>query len=316
MPQLKTIGNPAESRPRRRRLRSLAFVPTLITLGNLLCGFAAIYFGLRAAYEFGAGTEAVSQLALHSAALERMLPSFLSVGAGLVVLGMVFDAFDGLIARATRTTTNFGGQLDSLADIVTCGVAPAMLMIVFMMKELATDAIIPSPISEAFLGRACWIAAAIYVAFAAIRLARFNVEHAEVGFDHRTFRGLPSPGAAAILVSLVLFQDQLGPPGRHIIASALPVVAVITAFLMVSRIPYRRFYRAYLLGRQPFGQIVTVVIVLAVFFTYKAPTLLVIVLWYGASGPLFLIVRRLRERNSAAVVPRLDAPSSQSRKIG
>ena len=89
---------------------------------------------------------------------------------------MVFDCFDGLIARATDTTTDFGGQLDSLADIVNHGVAPATLMLAFMTTQLHTDSILPSPISEHFLGRASWVAAAIYVAFQAIRLARYNVE--------------------------------------------------------------------------------------------------------------------------------------------
>ena len=135
-------------RPHRRRLRSLAFVPTLVTLGNLLCGFAAIHFGLRAMYDLGAGVGPAQMVTLHRPALEQILPSFLSVGASLVILGMILDCFDGLIARVTRVTTNFGGQLDSLADVVTFGVAPATLMVAFMTKELAGDSIVPSPISE------------------------------------------------------------------------------------------------------------------------------------------------------------------------
>jgi len=295
----KIIKHPEAKRSerRRKRLRSLAFLPTLITLGNLLCGFAAIYFGMRAMQDFGAQVSPSASQTLHSAMVERLLPSFLSVGAGLVVLGMVFDMFDGLVARATRSTTNFGGQLDSLADVVTCGVAPAILMVAFMTQELASNAIQPSPISDTFLGRACWVSAAIYVAFAAIRLARFNVENAESDHDHKSFRGLPSPGAGGILVSLILFQDQLGETGRHYVAYALPFVAVCTAFLMISRVPYKRFHRAYLLQKQPFGQLVIGVTVLAVFFSYKAPTLVVMVLWYGASGPIFLLIKTIRERH-------------------
>lgn len=281
--------------PRRRRLRSLAFFPTLLSLGNLVCGFAAIHFALRAMYELGTGAAATAGPNLPGAMLERMLPSFLSVGAGLVILGMVFDAFDGLVARATRSTTNFGGQLDSLADVVTSGVAPATLMVAFITSQLAVDAIFPSPISEHLLGRATWIAAAIYVAFAAIRLARYNVEHADADFDYRTFRGLPTPGAAAIIVAMILVQDQVGEAGRGVVAYTMPIIALATASLMVTRIPYRRFYRAYLVGHRPFGQFVGVVLLLAVFWLFKAPTLLVLVLWYGASGPFFLLVRKLRE---------------------
>lgn len=284
-------------RPHRRRLRSLAFMPTLITLGNLLCGFAAIHFGLRAMYDLGAGVSPEQFITLRKPVLERMLPSFLSVGAGLVILGMILDCFDGLIARVTRSTTNFGGQLDSLADVVTFGVAPATLMVAFMTKELAGDSIIPSPISEHSLGRLTWVSAAIYVAFTAVRLARYNVEHAKADFDHRVFRGMPSPGAACILVALILFQDQpMAAALRRVIVFATPLIAMTIAFLMVSRIPYRRFHRAYLVGRQPFGQFLIVMLVLSIFLAFPAQTLLLIALWYGLSGPLFYIARVVRER--------------------
>ena len=282
------------SRPKRRRLKSLRFVPTLLTLGSLLCGFAAIYFALRAMQDLAAAT------LTH----ERALPPFLSVGAGLVVLGMVFDGLDGLIARATRSTTDFGGQLDSLADIVNCGVAPATLMLAFMikMKEFAGVALVPSPISEHFLGRAVWVSAAIFVAFAAIRLARYNVEHAQADFDHRSFRGLPSPAAAAVVVALILFADdpEAGATTRAAVAYSLPVMALSAAFLMVSRIPYRRVNQVYLGGRKPFGQVVVVMVVFAVFWVYKAPTLLLVVIVYGLSGPFELLLRRRREKKGAS----------------
>lgn len=294
MPLNEPLAGTEPSQRRGRRLKSLRYLPTLITLGNLLCGFAAIHFSLRAMYDFGAGVPAASTQTLHSAALERMLPSFLSVGAGLVILGIILDCFDGLLARATRSTSNFGGQLDSLADVVTCGVAPATLMVAFMTTQLAGSAIFPSPISEHFLGRVSWTAAAVYVAFAAMRLARYNVEHEKDDFDHRMFRGLPSPGAACIIASLIIFQDRLGEFGKGVVAYCLPVVAFAVAFLMVSRIPYKRFYRAYLVGRQPFGHFLLLVSVLAVFLVYKAETLLVIVLWYGISGPVFYLTRRAR----------------------
>ncbi len=253
-------------------------------------------------YDLGAGVTPEQMVTLHRPALERILPSFLSVGASLVILGMILDCFDGLIARVTRVTTNFGGQLDSLADVVTFGVAPATLMVAFMTKELAGDSIVPSPISEHALGRLTWVAAALYVAMTAVRLARFNVEHAKADFDYRIFRGLPSPGAASILVALILFQDQPMAAALHrVIVYATPLIAMTIAFLMVSRIPYRRFGRAYLLGRQPFGQFLFVMLVLAIFLAFKAETLLLIALWYGLSGPLFHVVRLVRERSRPRV---------------
>jgi len=283
----------------RKRLKSLAFVPTLVTLGNLLCGFAAIHFAMRAMIDFGAGVSSESVQTLHSVAIERAFPSFLSIGATLVILGMIFDCFDGLIARATRSTTNFGGQLDSLADVVTCGVAPAILMIAFMTTQLANDSVLPSPISEHVLGRATWMAGALYVALAAIRLARFNVEHASADHDYRTFRGLPSPGAACMMVTLILVQEYFGPLGKWLIALMMPGVAVLVALLMVSRIPYRRFYRAYLVGRQPLGHLLIVLLMLYVLVLFPAPTMLVVVAWYILSGPAFWLMKRSRGRLGA-----------------
>ncbi|MGB2984269.1 MAG: CDP-alcohol phosphatidyltransferase family protein [Phycisphaerae bacterium] len=286
-----------------------------MTLGNLVCGFAAIHFALRAMYDLGAGVPKTPIETLHKSLLELAPPSLLSVGAGLVIVGMIFDLLDGLIARVTRSTTDFGGQLDSLADVVTFGVAPATLMVAFMSQELAGESILPSPISEHFVGRATWVAAAIYVAFTAVRLARYNVEHAKADFDYRTFRGIPSPGAAAVLVALILFQDQMGETGRAITVYSLPAVAVLIAFLMVSRIPYRRFHRTYFLGRKPFSPVMTFVTLLAVFLLIKAPTLLLIVLWYAASGPLFLAVRLVRERHTAPVTETAATTKEDERKF-
>ena len=269
-----------------------------------MCGFAAIHFALRAMYDFGAGVPVEPAQGLHGSLLERMLPSFLSVGAGLVVLGIIFDFLDGLIARVTRNTTNFGGQLDSLADVVTFGVAPATLMVAFMTQELVRESILPSPISEHIVGRAAWVSAAVYVAFTAVRLARFNVEHAKADFDFRTFRGLPSPGAACVMVAMILFQNEMGQTGRTVTVYAMPIVAVVIAFLMVSNVPYRRFHRAYFLGRKPFSRVITFTLLVAACWLIKAPTLLLIVLWYAASGPLLMAIRYLRERrNGTAAAP-------------
>ncbi len=315
------LPDPQKRRARRRRLKTLAVVPTLLTLGNLLCGFAAIYFGLRAMYELGASSAISQGSALPGSFLERLLPSFLSFGAGLILAGMVFDGLDGLIARVTRSTTDFGGQLDSLADVVTCGVAPATLMLAFMTQQLAADgefvggAIVPSPISEHFLGRAAWVCAAVYVAFTAIRLARYNVEHAKADFDYKTFRGLPSPGAAAVIAAMIIFQDQV-PAARTVILFALPVAALATALLMVSRIPYRRLDQTYLVGRKPFGQFVFFMVVLAVFWSYKAPTLLFGSVLFGLSGPILWLVRTLRgKRSGPTTTAQADEETGEGRKL-
>ncbi len=299
-------------RPRGRRLRSLAFLPTLFTLGNLVCGFAAIHFAMRELYEYTAGLSPEHVRAFPQV-FERMLPSYLSLGALLILIGMFFDAFDGLVARVTRSTTTFGGQLDSLADVITFGAAPATLMVAFMTRQLAgltpADSIVPSPISDHPLGRLTWMAAALYVSFTAIRLARFNVEHAEADHDHRVFRGLPSPGAASILVAIIFFQDQnIYPAARNFIVYATPAITAAIAVLMVSRIPYRRFYR--MLGRQPFHQVTILLLIVAFFWVapWKAPMLLILTLGYGLSGPIQYALRLLRDRTRPAIA----APTSAS----
>lgn len=304
-------------RPRGRRLRSLTVAPTLLTLGNLVCGFAAIYFGLRELYEVGLGSlpNHVKQTPVTPKGLELMLPSFLSLGALLIFFGMFLDAFDGLVARVTKSTTTFGGQLDSLADVISFGAAPATLMVAFMTRELAgpsiADSVIPSPFSDDVLGRLTWIAAAIYVCCTAIRLARFNVEHAKDDHDHRVFRGLPSPGAASVLAAIIFFQDQQRwLLTRSIIVYATPVITAAIALLMVSRIPYRRFHR--LLGRQPFHQVLIFMLVFAVFWAWKAPTLLVLTVLYGLSGPIQYGLKFLRDRTRPALAPS-DSSGSKTR---
>jgi CDP-diacylglycerol--serine O-phosphatidyltransferase len=276
-----------------------------MTLGNLVCGFAAIHFAVRAMYELGADLATGSQPTPRSGLWELMLPSFLSVGAGLVILGLLFDGLDGLLARVTRSTTDFGGQLDSLADVVTFGIAPATLMVALMTKQLAGDSIIPSPISAHFVGRFAWVSAAVYAAFVGIRLARYNVEHAKADFDYRTFRGLPCPGAGLVMVSLIILQDDvdIGQTAQAAIVYAMPFVALASAFLMVSRIPYKRFHRTYLLGRWPFGRFVGFIAIVAAFSLYKAPVLALLAFWYWLSGPVGLLFDRLSQGQKEPVVP-------------
>ncbi|RJP36066.1 MAG: hypothetical protein C4547_08155 [Phycisphaerales bacterium] len=282
---------------RRRRLRSMRFLPSVLTLGNLLCGFAAIYFTQRAMFPLGAGDEIPMS---HIRILPRF-PSILSFAAGMVFLGMFFDMLDGLAARVTRSTTDFGGQLDSLADMVTCGIAPAALMIAFMLQHFKGDAA-PSPISENPFGRLSWACAAAYVALAAVRLARYNVEHAQADFDYRTFRGLPSPGAAGLLCMFIILYDQLplilsdlatAELLQELLVYAIPGVSLLAGCLMVSSIRYRRFH-SYLQGRRPFWQLVTVILLFAAFWAYKTPTLFALMLCYVLSGPTGHFVRILR----------------------
>ena len=213
-------------------------------MGNLLAGVLALSYLLDAA-----GLEdPVARDALWIRA------------AWMVFIGMFCDALDGRIARLTRTTSSFGAQLDSLADIVTFGVVPAVLA-----KALLT---LTFPmVSPRLLLALC----VVYTIGAALRLARYNVESARVseeGGDHVTlvFRGLPSPAAAGVIASLVLLWTVYDL--RSLDWVVLFVTPLLGAF-MVSRLPYPHLVNRFLEGRRPIGTVVGVIAVVfcgAVFF--------------------------------------------------
>jgi CDP-diacylglycerol--serine O-phosphatidyltransferase len=160
----------------------------------------------------------------------------------------------------SHTTSSFGGQLDSLCDIISFGVAPAFLMFKLLDHKL-TELVSPTPAFSDFLSRFIWLTAAIYMACAAIRLARFNVENEEDETAHMSFIGLPVPAAAGVLASLIVFYEVMLPTtgrdswiftiGESIILYSLPFVAIGVALLMISRIPYPHLINQYFKGRKP-----------------------------------------------------------------
>lgn len=271
-------------RPRKRRLKYIAVLPTMLTLGNLLCGFAAIHFAMRAMFAAGAGIDASADDTLSNEFVERMLPSFLSIGAMLIFVGMVCDMLDGLAARLTDKVSAFGAQIDSLADVVSFGVAPAILAIAMVTREWQYQSIV-SPFSEYPAGRAIWICAAAYAICAAIRLARFNVEHAS-DTTHRNFNGFPSPGAAAVIASLLTLHEHTTVTIQSIIVWALPIVMLSSGFLMISRIPYDRITEVYLVRQKPFNHVIILVLFLIVFFAFMTETLAVLCVAYALYGPV------------------------------
>jgi CDP-diacylglycerol--serine O-phosphatidyltransferase len=272
----------------------------MLTLANLTCGFAAVHFGLRALYAAGCGIDASVENTLNNELVERMLPSFLAIGAMLIFLGMLLDMLDGLAARWTRNATTFGAQLDSLADVVSFGVAPAILAVALMMREWSGYQVVVTPLSAHALGRLMWVCAAVYCLCAAVRLARFNVEHDLPDYNRRSFRGLPSPGAAAVIASLVMLHEHVASPTvRNLLLYCLPVMALVTAYLMVSRIRYQRLTQAYLIRRRPFEHLLLFVVVFVVFLSYKAQTLATLCCLYALSGPVAAAYRRLRAASPA-----------------
>jgi CDP-diacylglycerol--serine O-phosphatidyltransferase len=307
-----------QGRPgRERRLRAVQTLPTLCTLGNLICGFGALHLCLRAMVLAGAQQNPAEVHTLHSAVMERMLPSHLVMAAYLVFAAMIFDALDGRLARLTRHTTDFGAQLDSLADVVSFGVVPPLLMMALLTRQLAVPELLVAPLSPSFLGRLAWLAAATYAACAALRLARFNVENEPVELAHQKFRGLPSPGAAGALCSLIILHDsaffytragakamdQQGGLVSTWILWTLPLAAVLFALLMVSRFHYPHLVNRFLRRRRSITDILRVFIVVGVVVLYREYAFAVILLLYAFSGPVAAWWRRMNGRGGSSSTP-------------
>ncbi|MCZ6601563.1 MAG: CDP-diacylglycerol--serine O-phosphatidyltransferase [Planctomycetota bacterium] len=259
-------------------MKPMGMIPSLITLGNAVCGFTAIYEIAHGHY--------------HQA-------------AWLILLAMVFDAFDGKVARMTKQTSDFGAQLDSLSDAISFGIAPAML--VALMNQ-------PSPgMLITYWSKATWFFCLLYTLSTILRLARYNVEAKRGTAEPDTFTGLPSPAAAGMISAIVILSrfitdkiegPQLGwlsDPAAHqlsalIISVGLPAAALALGYLMVSsRVKYVHVFNRYLSGKRPFhyftGLIFFVVLVAAV----REIALFLGFLAYVSHGPISLLIREIRQ---------------------
>ncbi|MFP4355596.1 MAG: CDP-alcohol phosphatidyltransferase family protein [Phycisphaerae bacterium] len=281
--------------PWRKRLISVSVLPTLCTVANGLSGLAAIHFATLNA-------------------VGHAEPWHLAAAGWLIFLAMVFDMLDGRLARMTRSTSDFGAQLDSLCDAVSFCAAPAVLMLRTCQMALRGVNVqridfLPDMFASFTLpDRILWAIGGLYMACGVLRLARFNVETDEAEESHMTFKGLPSPGAAAAVVSLVLVIDQLSrsqgllshPATMISVVVTLPLVTLIAALLMVSNVEYPHIANQIHLSRKPFGTIVKLVII-AMFavlnFILTGATLAVI---YVLSGPVRVLWRRAKRREKPA----------------
>ncbi|MHC4647750.1 MAG: CDP-alcohol phosphatidyltransferase family protein [Planctomycetota bacterium] len=261
---------------RRQRLKYITILPSLITILNGVCGFTAIVFGAKAA---GAHLGEISYLAL----------------AGyMILLAMVADMLDGRLARMSQSTSSFGGQLDSLCDMISFGAAPAFLMVKILEQKLAGLTSL-NPALVNFLTRFIWLTAAAYISCAAIRLARFNVENAEDESAHMSFMGLPSPAAAGVIVSLVLFHQEALPEisdrntylygiCEGIIIWVLPLFTLGAAALMVSRIRYPHVLNQYLRGKKPLWHLIKALVYLGLVICYRQAALVLIFCGFALNG--------------------------------
>ena len=191
-----------------------------------------------------------------------------------IFASMVLDGLDGRVARLTNTQSDFGAEYDSLADVVAFGVAPALVAFTWGFQDL---------------GKFGWVAAFIYVAGTALRLARFNVQ-LEIS-DSRYFTGLPSPAGAGVVAGMIWASQEYGFSGQQYDFAAAILVA-ITGALMVSNFSYHSFKDMRLKGRVPFAVLLGVVLVYAVIAIEPPAVLWSIFLGYAISGPLFSLRRK------------------------
>lgn len=248
-------------RVRRQRVKYITVLPSLITLLNGVLGFTAIIFASRGAEQGIAGF------------------SYFAMAGYMILLAMFADMLDGRLARMSQSTSSFGGQLDSLCDLVSFGVAPAFLM----LKAIEVRMEPTMPLSGGLFHRFIWLAALAYVSCAMIRLARFNVENEENEAAHMSFTGLPTPAAAGVIVSLIIFHQEVMPT-LDAVLFLLPFLTLGTAILMVSQIRYPHVLNLYLRGKQPFGYLMRVLLFLGLVWWSMQTALVLLFGVFAGSG--------------------------------
>lgn len=299
------LGVEASWRTRRIR-KTLAVLPSLMTLGNLVCGMASLFYTLHATAMNDPGRNF------------EPLPA-LQVAAWLIVAGMLFDVLDGLVARMTRTASEFGAELDSLCDMVTFGVAPAAL-VYRIAPFFDTRFPLLKPDIATIPGRLLWAVAIIYAVCVCLRLARFNVDTALEEESHRVFTGLPSPAAAGVVASLVLVyfdyekQDIL----RRLftadkrgydswMAIVLPVVTLVVAVLMVSRIRYPHVASWVLHGKKPPAFLLMIILFTMVVAVFPHEVLAAAFCLFALLGPLHFLYRLIWRPKDDPLTPEEEA---------
>jgi CDP-diacylglycerol--serine O-phosphatidyltransferase len=229
---------------REKRSRSIFLLPSLLTTGNLFCGFLALLLTVQGRY-----TEAAIS----------------------IFVAMVMDLLDGRVARLMKATSQFGVEYDSLADVVSFGVAPAFLMYSFALTKL---------------GRPAWFAAFLFAICGALRLARFNVFTGVA--DKRFFTGLSIPAGAGVLCSSIVFVNTMEQHPRAVLV-AMAVGTYLVALLMVSTFKYWSFKEIGWVQRHPAQTLLVVVLGVMIVATSPELFLFLIFTGYALSGP----VRRL-----------------------
>jgi CDP-diacylglycerol--serine O-phosphatidyltransferase len=283
-----------------RSVRKIAIIPTVLTLGNAVCGLAAIAYA--------------SKIDLQNPETEF----YFAVSGWLLIGGMLFDALDGYVARLSKSASKFGGELDSLCDAVSFGAAPAILV---LKMGPGWE---PRPFLHQFLASI----AGLYMVCTLLRLARFNVENSPDPASHKRFRGLPSPGAAGCLASLAILRGEMGDPNStlgalmtrygvdsQLLLSVIEVWAtlgaLVVALLMVSNVPYPHVTKQVLnqfVKARHFSHLIQVVLIGFIILMTRELALIVCFWFYALGLPArVLLLRSVRSEplpnNENTLVP-------------
>ncbi len=263
--------------PEKQRRKGIYILPNLITLAALFGGFYAIVMAMNGAFDQAA------------------------IG---IFAAMVFDGLDGRVARLTGTQSAFGEQMDSLSDMVSFGIAPALVAYTWALKPL---------------GRWGWIAAFIYAACAALRLARFNVNTGVV--DRRFFQGLPSPASAALLIGFIWLMVDLGiGPKAHGLWLGIDWqmqwlvfgVALFSGLTMVTNLPYFSFKDIDFKKSVPFIVMVLIALGIAAISIHAPSVLFAVFSVYAISGYLVYAWRKAKGIPTSVVALSIDEPDEQN----
>lgn len=246
--QARTDNKHAPADKSQARSRRIYLLPNLFTTAGLFAAFYAIVSAMRGQY---------------------------TAAAVAIFIAMLADLFDGRVARMTKTETAFGAEYDSMSDMVSFGVAPALVMYSWGLQ---------------YLGKPGWLVAFSYTAAVALRLARFNTKTGTGGGSSRYFEGMPCPTAAGVLAGMIwsLHEYQFNNTFLHI-SAALLMAAL--AGLMVSNIPYESFKQINLRSRVPFVAIIAIVLVFIMVSIDPPLVLFIGFLVYAMSGPVTLLLR-------------------------
>ncbi|WPB58780.1 CDP-diacylglycerol--serine O-phosphatidyltransferase [Xylophilus sp. GOD-11R] len=223
------------------------------------------------------------------------------MAAAGVFIAMVLDSLDGRVARMTNTQSAFGEQMDSLSDMVSFGAAPALIAYEWALRGI---------------GRWGWIAAFVYCACAALRLARFNVNTAVV--DKRYFQGLPSPAAAALVTGFIWLMNEFGVRdvgseyvSWNVVVWATFVFTLYAGLTMVTNVPFYSFKDLRMKRSVPFAAVVLVVLVIAVINIHPPTVLFSVFVLYGLSGYVVYGLRRFRGQQTSVISTSTEEPDER-----